>query len=281
MLELALTLVLSSSPSPIDAWAQQACPAPTRPPESTLEYKALEASRTECLKRAMNRALDKTLRPLKKERAPALREWMGLQADYNRWMADACAAVEEARWVDLASGQRGMGTGYGATENGCLQRQYAWRGFFAEAMARGDAGALDAALAAFAQPGSVRGEELRLYQRLTQEAAARAPVPVAAELEAASTERLLTQEDWRHYNARLERAAGGPEVLARRQCALLPLPVTECEARLRDSLVEQLDFHEALPVEPAPSGPAELAEPVAPALTESAPSEPSGATGSP
>lgn len=276
MLELALTLVLSSSPSPIDAWAQQACPAPARPPESTLEYKALEASRTECLKRAMNRALDKTLRPLKKEPAPALREWLGLQADYNRWMADACAAVEEARWVELASGQRGMGTGYGATENACLQRQYAWRGFFAEAMARGDARALDEALAAFAQPGSLRSEELRLYQRLTQEAAARAPAQVP-EPEAASPERLLTQEDWRHYNARLERAAGGPEVLARRQCALLPLPVTECEARLRDSLVEHLDFHEALPVgEPSPRAPSEPVD-----FTESAPSEPSGAAGVP
>jgi hypothetical protein len=278
MLELALTLVLSSSPSPIDAWAQQACPVPTRPPESTLEYKALEASRTECLKRAMNRALDKTLRPLKKERAPALREWMGLQADYNRWMADACAAVEEARWVDLASGQRGMGTGYGATESGCLQRQYAWRGFFAEALARGDARALDEALAAFAPPVSPRGEELRLYQRLTREAAVRAPV---AEPGAESAERLLTQEDWRHYNARLERAAAGPELLARRQCALLPLPVTECEARLRGSLVEQLDFHEALPVEPAPSASAEPGAPAVPELTQSAPSEPSGATGSP
>jgi hypothetical protein len=279
MLELALTLVLSSSPSPLDAWAQGACPAPARPPESTLEYKALEASRTECLKRAMNRALDKTLLPLRKERAPALREWMALQADYNRWMADACAAVEEARWVDLARGQRGMGTGYGATENGCLQRQYAWRGFFADAMARGDARALDEALAAFAAPGSLRGEELRTYQRLTQEAAARAPAQVL-EPEAASPERLLSQEDWRHYNARLERAAGGPEVLARRQCALLSLPVAECEARLRDSLVEQLDFHEALP-------PAPVAPPVPPAsgpaeeLTESAPSEPSGAAGSP
>jgi len=274
MLELALTLVLSSSPSPVEAWAQQACPAPTRPAESSLEYKAREASRTGCLKRAMTRALDKTLRPLKKERAPALREWMGLQADYNRWMADACAAVEEARWVDLASGQRGMGTGYGATENECLQRQYAWRGFFADALARGDSRALDEALAAFVQPGSMRGGELRLYQQLTQEAAARAPAQVP---ETASTERLFTQEDWRHYNARLERAAVGPEALARRQCALLPLPVTECEARLRDSLVEQLDFHEALPVEPpavdAPS------EPEAP--TGSAPSEPSGAAGAP
>ncbi len=263
---------------------------------------ALEASRTECLKRAMNRALDKTLRPLKKERAPALREWMGLQADYNRWMADACAAVEEARWVDLASGQRGMGTGYGATESGCLQRQYAWRGFFAEALARGDARALDEALAAFAPPVSPRGEELRLYQRLTREAAVRAPV---AEPGAESAERLLTQEaatrapeqvpgpdaapadgplsreDWSHYNARLERAAAGPELLARRQCALLPLPVTECEARLRGSLVEQLDFHEALPVEPAPSASAEPGAPAVPELTQSAPSEPSGATGSP
>lgn len=272
MLELALTLVLSSSPSPVDAWAQRACPSAAKPPESHLEYKALEASRTECLKRAMNRALDKTLLPLKKQRAPALREWMGLQAEYNRWMADACAAVEEARWVDLARGQRGMGTGYGATENACLQRQYTWRGFFADALARGDARGLDEALAAVVPPGSRRSEELRTYQQLTLEAAARAPALVP-ETDAASTERLLSQEDWRHYNARLERAAAGPEALARRQCALLPVVVTDCEARLRDSLVEQLDFHEALPAEPSASAP--------PEVPESAPSEPSGAAGAP
>src|SRR5688500_1526307 len=123
MLQLALSLVLASSPSPVDAWAHQACPASARPPASSPEYPAQEAARTECLKRAMNRALDKTLRPLRKQGAPGLREWMGLQADYNRWMADACAAVEEARWVDLASGQRGMGTGYGVAENQCLQQQ--------------------------------------------------------------------------------------------------------------------------------------------------------------
>lgn len=210
--------------------------------------KAQEASRAVCLKRAMSRALEKVMAPLRKQKAPAFREWLILQADYNRWMSDACAAVEEARWVDLASGQRGMGTGYGAVENQCLLAQYAWRGFFADAVARGDAAALNAALAEFAQEAPVRRDEVGAYQRLAAETAARAPAQVG---ETAVAERTLTQEDWRVAVARLERAALGPQALSKRQCALLVLAVPECEQRLNDSLVAQLDFHDALPAAPA------------------------------
>jgi len=38
---------------------------------------------------------------------------------------DACTAVEEANWVDLATGERSMSTGHGFTESHCLQEQYA------------------------------------------------------------------------------------------------------------------------------------------------------------
>ncbi len=268
MLQLALTLVLASSPSPVDAWANQACPAPARPADSPLESKARQAERTECLKRAMNRAVDAIVVPLKKQGAPAFREWMALQADYNRWMADACAAQEEAHWVDLATGKRAMGSGYGAAETQCLQQQYTWRGFFADALARGDGAALEAALAGASVLASERGEVLRVYQRLTQEVAARAPEQVPEE-DAGLAERLLSREDWSHYNARLERAASGPEGLARRQCGLLALPVAECEQRLRGSLVAQLDFRAALPAPvPAPLAPPE-------------PTAPTGAAGMP
>jgi hypothetical protein len=108
---------------------------------------------------------------------------------------------------------------------------------------------------------------VRLYQRLTQEAATRAPEQVPGP-DAAPADGPLSREDWSHYNARLERAAGGPEVLARRQCGLLSLAVPECEQRLRGSLVEQLDFREALrPVSSSSSAPPETTgstEPVAP-----------------
>jgi hypothetical protein len=236
----------------VDAWAHHACPPPARPPDSQLAAKAQEASRTVCLKRAMNRAVDKVVLPLKKQKAPAFREWMALQADYNRWMADACAAVEEARWVDLARGERGMGTGYGATENQCLQAQYAWRGFFADAVARGDAEALASALAEFTKEAPRCRDEVGAYQRLAGEAAARAPAQVGE-----GAERTLTQEDWRVATARLERAALGPGALAKRQCALLSLAVPECEQRLNDSLVAQLDFHDVLPAAPSAPTPSE------------------------
>ncbi|XXF78047.1 hypothetical protein P2318_34120 [Myxococcaceae bacterium GXIMD 01537] len=255
MLALALSLVLASSPSPAEDWARKACPEPAAAGDSPIEQKAREASRTECLKRAMNRSLDQVLLPLKKQKSPAFREWMGLQADYNRWMADACAAVEEARWVDLSTGKRAMGTGYGAAENQCLQQQYAWRGFFVDALARGDTKALDAALAPAAETAPQRREELETYQRLTREAATRAPAQVP-EAEAASAERSLTQEDWRHYDARLVRAAAGPEALARRQCALVATSTLPgCEARLAGSLLAPLDFHDALPTAPPPVTP--------------------------
>lgn len=247
MLALALSLVVASSPGPVDAWARHACPPPARPLDSPLAAKAQEASRTVCLKRAMNRALDKVVVPLKKQKAPAFREWMALQADYNRWMADACAAVEEARWVDLTSGERGMGSGYGALENQCLQAQYAWRGFFADAVARGDVAVLNAALAEFSKEAPARRDEVGAYQRFAGAAAARAPAQVE---ETAGAERTLTQEDWRVAAARLERAALGPQALSKRQCTLLTLAVPECEQRLNDSLVAQLDFHDVLPAAP-------------------------------
>lgn len=280
MLELALSLVLASSPSPVEAWAQKACPVPEQPPDPGIESMAVEASRAECLKRAMTRALDATLRPYKKERGPVFLEWMRVQVAYSRWVADACAAVEEARWVDLESGQRVMGTGYGAAERGCLQRQYAWRGFFVDALARGDEAALETALASFVQPSEARRAALRAYVRLAEAMAARAPEQVSEQepsADALAAERPLSREDWRHYNARLARAAEGPEVLARRQCAMLTRPVADCERRLGASLTAQLDFQDVLP--PAPPPPE--AQPIADSAKPSPPSEPTGALGVP
>ncbi len=83
----------------------------------------------------MNKALDKVIVPLKKANPSAFKEGMGLHA-----------AVEESNWVDLSTGERSMGTGYGFTESGCLQRQFAWRGFHAEAWARRDWASIQQAL---------------------------------------------------------------------------------------------------------------------------------------
>jgi hypothetical protein len=141
-------------------------------------------------------------------------------------------------------------------ENLCLQEQYAWRGFFAEALARGDGQALEEALAASTPRAPQRQEDLRAYQRLTRELGARAPEQ-GSEGEDLLTGRTLTREDWSHYHTRLERTAAGPEALARRQCVLLALALPDCEPRLRDSLMARLDFEHALPPEPSVSAPTE------------------------
>lgn len=244
MLSLTLALVLSAAnPPPVEAWASKACPAPKKEPDSNVEFKAQQGARSECLKRAMNKALDKVLLPLKKKDPATFKEWMGLQADYNHWMAEACAAVEEANWVDPSTGERSMGTGYGSSEQECLQRQYAWRGFYADAWARGDWKAISSALDAYAKLAPGLQEKLSQYQKQTQTAAASAPAQVQ---ETEEVMHKLSKDDWKAYNDRLERAASGPKPLSERQCALVPKAPPTCAESFRASLMSQMDFSDAL-----------------------------------
>jgi hypothetical protein len=250
MLALTLAAVLAATPTPVDTWAKKACPPPKQEPESNIELKHMAQQRAECLRKAMNKSLDKVLLPLKKQKAPSFKEWMALQADYNRWVADACAAVEEANWVDLSTGERSMGTGYGYTESGCLQDQFAWRGFYADAWARKDWKAIQQVLPSWADIARKSRESTEAYRTKTRELAARAPAQVA---EGDVPVRQLSRDDWKSYNERLERAASGPEALARRQCALVPSPTPDCAQRLADSLVAHLDFSEALSNQEGPA----------------------------
>lgn len=243
MLELALAIVLAANPAPVDSWSKKACPPPKQTPDSNVEMKFAEQQRAECLRKAMNKALDKVIVPLKKSNPSAFKEWMSLQADYNKWVDTACAAVEEAHWVDLSSGERSMGTGYGFAEAECRQRQFAWRGFYADAWARKDWKAIQQALEGFADPARKAREALQSYRAGVQKAAARAPAQVP---ESDQPMRPLSKDDWKPYVERLERAAAGPEALARRQCSLVPSPAADCAQRFADSLVSQVDFSDAL-----------------------------------
>ncbi len=243
MLALTLLTVLAAQPAPVESWARKVCPPPKQTPDSNVELKTLEQKRAECLRKAMNKALDKVILPLKKSNPSAFKEWMGLQADYNRWLADACSAVEESNWVDLSTGERSMGTGYGFTESGCLQQQFAWRGFYAEAWARKDWTSIQQALQGYAEPARKARESLQSYRSKTKEAAARAPAHVE---ESELPMRQLTRDDWKSNNERLERADAGPEVLTKRQCALVPSPTPDCAQRFSDSLSTPMDFTDAL-----------------------------------
>ena len=244
MLSLTLALVLSATPPPpVEAWAKKACPLPKKEAESNIEFKYQQDERVQCLKKAMNKSIDKLIVPMKKKDPAAFKGWMALQADYNRWVSDACAAVEEANWADPLSGERSMGTGYGTTEMACRQEQYAWRGFQADAWARNDWQAVSQAMAEYAKVASKRQEQLRTYMEQTKAAATRAP----ARAEPSETPmRLLTQSDWKDYNERLERAASAPPTLAERQCALVPKAPTGCAEAFRASLLAHLDFSEVL-----------------------------------
>jgi hypothetical protein len=242
LLALSTAVLLSALPPPVEAWAAKACPVPRQEPESNVELKGQAQKRAECLRKGMNKALDRILLPLKKEKAPAFKEWMALQADYNRWMAEACAAVEEANWVDLSTGERAMGTGYGYTETQCLQQQYAWRGFYADAWARKDWKALTQAQEAFTSAATRARDSLGQYRARVAQAAARPP-PTGNE---DAPLRPLSKEEWADYIARLERTHSAPEALARRQCALLPEAPTNCSEKFALTLYSYLDFQEAL-----------------------------------
>jgi hypothetical protein len=244
MLSFTLALVLSATnPPPVEAWAKKACPLPKKEPQSNVEFKYQEDQRAECLKKAMNKAVDKLILPLKKKNPATFKQWMALQADYNRWVADACAAVEEAYWTDPSTGERSMGTGYGTAELQCRQRQYAWRGFQAEAWSRNDWQAVSKALEEYAKVATQRQEQLHTYTEQAKAAAARAPAQ--AEPSDTPTQK-LTQSDWKAYNERLERAASAPPTLAERQCALVPKAPANCAETFRASLFAHLDFSEVL-----------------------------------
>lgn len=238
MLVLPLAFLLSAAPPALESWAARACPPSKAEPDSNVEMKLREQRRAECLRKAMNKALDRVILPLKKSRPEAFKEWMGLQADYNRWMAEACAAAEEANWVDLTTGERSMGTGYGFTESQCLQRHHAWRGFYAEAWARGERHPLASLSPALEGPAAEARRAWNAYRDRVRQSAARAPAQAG---DPARPSRKLSRDDWKPYMERLERVLAGPELLATQQCTLLSAPPTDCIQRFADSLFAQMD----------------------------------------
>jgi hypothetical protein len=238
MLVLPLALLLSATPPALETWTTRACPPSKAEPDSNVEMKLREQRRAECLRKAMNKALDRVILPLKKSRPDAFKEWMGLQADYNRWMAEACAAAEEANWVDLTTGERSMGTGYGFTESQCLQRHHAWRGFYAEAWARGERNPLAPLSPALEGPAAAARRAWNAYRDRVRQSAARAP---AQAVDPSRPSRKLSRDDWKPYLERLERVLAGPELLAAQQCTLVSAPSADCVQRFADSLFAQLE----------------------------------------
>jgi hypothetical protein len=234
MLALPLAALLSTLPPALDTWAQRACPPAKQTPGSNVERKRMEQERAQCLRKAMERSLDKTLPALKRSRPEA----EALQEDHARWVAEACATVEEASWVDPATGERSMGTGYGFTESECLQRQYAWRGFFADAWSRSQWRALRPVLEGEEERARRVRESLMAYQERARETAARA----REQAQVGVPRRTLSREDWRSYLERLERALSGAESLARRQCELTPEASEDCARRLAECLAALMGF---------------------------------------
>jgi hypothetical protein len=247
MLVLALAALLSAAPPALEAWSARACPPPRAEPDSNVALKFMEQQRAECLRKAMNKVLDRVILPLKKSKPAAYKEWMDLQAEYNRWMRESCAAVEEANWVELSTGERSMGTGYGFSESQCLQRHYAWRGFYVESWFRAERNPLEQVLQELARPGGEARQSWRAYRDQVRQAAARAPAQVA---DPSLPARKLSRDDWKLYEERLERALAGPRALAERQCGLAAAPAAgDCVQRFADSLFAQLE----LPQPPSPS----------------------------
>ncbi|MFY0582231.1 hypothetical protein ACN28S_55290 [Cystobacter fuscus] len=199
--------------------------------------KLREQRRAECLRKAMNKALDRVILPLKKSRPEAFKEWMALQADYNRWMAEACAAAEEANWVDLTTGERSMGTGYGFTESQCLQRHHAWRGFHAEAWARGERNPL-ASLAPVLEGPRPRPAAPGMP---TATGSARAPPvppprPSSRRAPRASCPGMTGSPMWKGWSA----CWPVPSCSPRGSAPCCP-PPTDCVQRFADSLFAQMD----------------------------------------
>lgn len=241
MLALPLTVLLLGVPPPpaVEAWAEKACPVSKQTPDSNVEMKLGQKRRATCLREAMDRAHERLV--LKRARGPAARPWMALHADTVEWMTQACAALEEANWVDVSTRERSIGTGYGFTESQCLQRSFASRGYCVEAWERAEDKALARVLPSLASSAHEARASLERYRERVHQAAAQTPAP-ASERRA----RELSREDWGAWGERLERVAAGPEALAQRQCELLARPGPACVQPLADALSAPLDFSESL-----------------------------------
>ena len=175
MLALPLAVLLAAAPPPVESWSARACPPRKEAPGSNVEMKFLEEQRAECLRKAMDKAVDRAVGVVKKTRPAAAPDWLALQADYQRWMQETCSAVEESNWVDLTSGERSMGTGYGFIESQCLQRHQAWRGYYAEACGRGECPSPAQVFVPLEAPARGARTAWRTYLTRVRRAAERAP----------------------------------------------------------------------------------------------------------
>jgi hypothetical protein len=203
--------------------------------ESNVEMKGRESARTECLRRSMNRALDRVLLPLKAAKSPRFREWMALQAEHNRWVREACGQVEDAQWLDLARGERSWGTGYGYAATACEQRELASRGLFADAVAQGEPVALAPADAT--KSAAARTQ----YVKALEATAKRAPVSLTPEQQDSQTLKRLTRTELQALAKDVAALQPRAEALAKRQCALLAKPPKGCEATLAAQLLAPID----------------------------------------
>lgn len=234
MAPIALTLLLlSAAPATPEAWAQAACPVKPAPKQdSNVEMKGRESERSDCLRRAMNRALDRVLLPLKSAKAPGFRTWMDLQAAHNRWVREACGQVEDAKWLDLKRGVRSWGTGYGYALMACEQRELAARGLFADRLAQGEPVVLARADATKAAAARAR------YVKSLEAAAKRAPV---APVQDSETMKQLSRAELQALAKDVAQLQPRAEALAKQQCALLAKPPAGCEATLAAQLLAPID----------------------------------------
>jgi hypothetical protein len=234
MAPLALTLLLlSAAPATPEAWARAACPVKPAPKQdSNVEMKGRESARTECLRRAMNRALDRVLLPLKSAKSPRFPTWMALQAEHNRWVREACAQVEDATWLDLSRGVRSWGTGYGYALMACEQREHAARGLFADRLARGEPVQLAPADATKAAAARAH------YVKALETAAKRAPV---APVQDSQTLKQLSRAELQALAKEVAQLQPRAEALAKQQCALLAKPPAGCEAKLAAQLLAPIE----------------------------------------
>lgn len=248
MIGLLLVLVVAGDPpaaadleparaSAADEWAASVCPESGAEAASNVEQKEQAAAQVKCLERAMNRAIDQSLVPLKKTNPKAFRAGMALQAKFNRWKTDSCRLEEDTFWMDTESGTRTDGSARGTMMTECRRRLTAARGL--EAAATADAArwagpwraALD--LAAHDEPASAAalkeyaGEVARAHKQAALRGAPTGAAPVGADPAP------ISERDWLAVELRLDGALGTANELARGSCeAKGPSGGAACEREL-------------------------------------------------
>ena len=210
-----LALALTGAPDLPARFARDVCPDTHQADESNVDFKRKLEEQVGCMRKAMNKELDRVIQPLKAKDPTRFHAWMTLQAQDNAWTDAVCTLAETIFWIDLETGLRSDGTARSTTQMACLLALHAQRGAFSRALASKEQGKWQRYIEAQREDGPRAVAELEQVLTVAhrfQSVDAGPPVRDAVEVP-------LTSSEWAELSALATKVKEGPARLA-----LQPVP---------------------------------------------------------